>query len=97
MANKIGVNQLPDDLFTDFLSHSSSDKDSLRNNSTKKFASNNNKSNFTSSSKSEPYFLFSNYYFLCILITYNFNLNLNTKILQSFEKINHTTTTKQNF
>ena len=34
LANKICVNQLPDDLFKDFLSHSSTSKDNLRNNST---------------------------------------------------------------
>lgn len=47
LANKICVNQLPDDLFIDFLSHSSTSKDNLRNNSTKFFASNNNKSGYS--------------------------------------------------
>ena len=39
--------QLPDDLFTDFLSHSSTIKDKLRNSSTNFFASNNNKSGYS--------------------------------------------------
>ena len=44
LANKICVNQLPEDLFTDFLSHSFTGQENMRNNSTRFFASNSNKS-----------------------------------------------------
>lgn len=44
LANKICVNQLPDDLFKDFLCHSFTGQENMRNNSTRFFASNTNKS-----------------------------------------------------
>ncbi len=47
LANKICLNQLPDDIFIDFLSHSSTGKDNLRNNSTRFFASNSNRTGFS--------------------------------------------------